>query len=202
MQQERPIAADARPRSSCRIRDACRYRAAARSAPSPFHGRCPRASSPSAARSAWLPCRRRAGYRVRSGRERSVISSPVIGSVPRPSGSLSAAIRIRAAFGRELAGEVAFRIVRAADEGAVLAELQRQVAGAADLADARIAAVLALREDQRRQRLVQRIQHVGDAQFLGVFDLGEEILPEIAQHLLPVRSRRRKSGRASLRDRP
>ncbi len=66
------------------------------------------------------------------------------------------AFSFAAVFGRKLAGIVAFRIVRAADEGAVFAELQRQVAGAADLADARIAAVLALREDQRRQRFVER----------------------------------------------
>ena len=90
------------------------------------------------------------------------------------------------AVGGELAGEVAVRIVGAADEGAVFAELQRQLAGAADLADARIGAVFALREDQRRQLFVQRIEHIGDAQFLGAFDLGEEILPEVAQHLLPV----------------
>ena len=56
-------------------------------------------------------------------------------------------VRFSAVFGGELAGVVAVRIVRAADEGAVFAELQRQVAGAADLADAGIAAVLALRED-------------------------------------------------------
>ncbi len=117
-----------------------------------------------------------------------MISSPVIGSLPR----VLRLVRVRRprfaaiAVGGKLAGEVAFRIVRAADEGAVFAELQRQLAGAADLADARIAAVLALREDQRRQRLVQRVEHVGDAQFLGVLDLGEEILPEIAKHVLPV----------------
>ncbi len=95
-------------------------------------------------------------------------------------------LRIRTAFGGKLTGEIAVRIVRAADEGAVFAEFQRQVAGAADLADTRIAAVLPLRENQRRQRLVERVEHVGDAQFLGVLDLGEEILPEFAQHLLPV----------------
>ena len=49
-----------------------------------------------------------------------------------------------------------------------------------------IGAVLARREDERRQRLVQRVEHVGDAQFLGVVDCGEEVLPEIAQHVLPV----------------
>ncbi|MGO8528585.1 topoisomerase C-terminal repeat-containing protein, partial [Rhizobium ruizarguesonis] len=41
-----------------------------------------------------------------------------------------------------LALVIAFRIVRSTDEGAVFAELQRQVAGASDLTDARIAAVL------------------------------------------------------------
>ena len=85
----------------------------------------------------------------------------------------------------ELARVAAFRIVRAADEGAVLAELQRQIAGAAFRADARVGAVLARREHQRRQFLVQRVEHVGDAQFLDVVDGAGKILPEIAQHVLP-----------------
>ncbi len=92
----------------------------------------------------------------------------------------------RAAFGRKLAGIVAFRIVRAADEGAVFSELQRQVARAADPADARVAAVFALRENQRRQSLVQRVEHIGDAQLLGVLDLGEKIAPEVTQNVFPV----------------
>ena len=42
------------------------------------------------------------------------------------------------------------------------------------------------REDVRRQDLVQRIEHIGDAQFLDVFEGGREVLPEVAQHVLPV----------------
>src|SRR3546814_4066647 len=48
--------------------------------------------------------------------------------------------------------EFAFGIVRAADKRAELAEPQRQRARAADLADARIAAVFARREDVRAQQ--------------------------------------------------
>jgi hypothetical protein len=57
--------------------------------------------------------------------------SSVCGSVPRSLGSLarSAFLAGRILIGRKLAGEVAFRIVRAADKCAVFAELQRQVAG-------------------------------------------------------------------------
>lgn len=86
----------------------------------------------------------------------------------------------------QLACIVAFRIVGATDKSTIFAELQRKIAGAANLTDARIGTVLALGEDQRCKNFVQRIQHVGDAQFLGIFDLGEEILPEITQNLLPV----------------
>ena len=74
----------------------------------------------------------------------------------------------------ELARVAALRIVGAADEGAVFAEPQRQIAGAAFRADARIGAVVARREDQRRQFLVERVEHVGDAQFLDVVDGAEK----------------------------
>src|SRR5258708_7522082 len=49
--------------------------------------------------------------------------------------------------GRERTRVAAFRIIRAADEGAELAELERQPAGAADRAVARIAALGTGRED-------------------------------------------------------
>jgi hypothetical protein len=39
-------------------------------------------------------------------------------------------------------------------------------------------------KSKRRQFLVQRIEHVGDAQFLDV-STRREIAPEIAQHVLP-----------------
>ena len=85
----------------------------------------------------------------------------------------------------ELAGEAAFGIVRAADECAVFAELEREVACSAFRADARIGAVFPRRKRQRGQFLVQGIQHIGDAQFLDVVYRSREIAPEIAQHVLP-----------------
>ena len=42
-----------------------------------------------------------------------------------------------------------------------------------------------------REKLVQRIQHIGDAQFLHIIDGDREVTPEIAQHLLPVDLARR-----------
>ena len=51
---------------------------------------------------------------------------------------------------------------------------------------ARIGAVLARREQVRREHLVERVDHLRDAQFLDVADRGGEVAPEVAQHLLPV----------------
>ena len=50
---------------------------------------------------------------------------------------------------------------------------------------ARIAAVVARREDERPQSFVERVEHVGDAQVLDVVDGAGEVLPEVAQHILP-----------------
>ena len=90
-----------------------------------------------------------------------------------------------AVAGRELAGVAAFRIVRAADEAAELAELERQLAGLAVRALARIGAVRARREQVRRQHLVERVDDLGDAQLLDVADRGGELAPEIAQQVAP-----------------
>ena len=66
-----------------------------------------------------------------------------------------------------------------------LDELQPQPAVAAGRADARIGAVLARREQMRRQHLIERVDHAGNLQILGVVDRADEIAPEIAQHLAP-----------------
>src|SRR5262249_34514261 len=71
---------------------------------------------------------------------------------------------------RKLAGVAAFRIVGAADEAAELAELERELAGLAIRALARIAAVLARREQMRREHLVERVNNLGNTQFLDVAD--------------------------------
>ena len=85
----------------------------------------------------------------------------------------------------ELAGELAFRIVGAADEAAEPAELEADPAVRAVRALARIAAVLARREQVRRQHLVERVDHLRDAQLLDVVDRADE-----------VASRSRAAGRA------
>ena len=48
-----------------------------------------------------------------------------------------------------------------------------------------IAAILARRIDVRPQHVVERIQHLGDAQVLDLVDGADEVAPEILQHLLP-----------------
>ena len=87
---------------------------------------------------------------------------------------------------RNLAREAAFGIVGAADEGAELAKLQGKLAGATRGADARITTIFLRREQMGGENFVQGIQHVGNAQFLGAVDGGDEIHPEFTQHLLPV----------------
>src|SRR5690606_34515484 len=85
----------------------------------------------------------------------------------------------------KLARVAAFGIVGAADEGAVAAKLQRQPARPASRAEAGIAAILTRREKQGRKLLVERFQHVGDAQALYVVDRAGELGPEVAQNVLP-----------------
>src|SRR5690606_1218973 len=97
--------------------------------------------------------------------------------------------RFRIAAGRdvaELARIAALRIVSAADEGAVLAgNLEAEPPGLARGAATRIGAVLPWRKDVRTEDLVQRFQHLADAQILDVVDGAGELAPEIAQHVLP-----------------
>ncbi len=100
-----------------------------------------------------------------------------------------AGARLRRATGGgigKLQGVAALGVVGAADEGAELAQLQRQLALAAVRAVAGIGAVGLGREDMVLQRLVQRIEHFGDAQVLDVVGLPREVDPELAQHVLPV----------------
>src|SRR5690606_31736883 len=88
------------------------------------------------------------------GAEAAVLEHDLLGRVgilaQRPVLVLAAVL---ARLGAELARIAALRIVRAADERAVLAELQRQRAVAAARAGARVRAVLARREGDRREVL-------------------------------------------------
>ena len=89
------------------------------------------------------------------------------------------------AVGRERTGVAAFRIIGAADKGAEFSGLEVELAGAAGRALPRIAAILARRIDVRSQHVVERIEHLGDAQILDLVDGADEVAPEILQHLLP-----------------
>src|SRR5206468_5720584 len=89
-------------------------------------------------------------------------------------------------LGADLAGEFAFRIVGAADKGAEAAQLQVQVAIFAGRAFARVDTRLAIRKGVRRKNLVQLVDDVADLEILGLAHRGREVLPEIAQQLLPV----------------
>src|SRR5690606_12314804 len=53
-------------------------------------------------------------------------------------------------------------------------------------ARARIRSVALVGEYVRTQQFVQRLEHVADAQLLGLGDRARELLPEVAQNLLPV----------------
>src|SRR5260221_2362237 len=80
----------------------------------------------------------------------------------------------------------AIRVVRAADEGAELAELQAEASGAAARAKAWILAAAIVGEKMPPELFVQRRDHLGDRQLLGAVDSDGELLPEVAQHLLPI----------------
>src|SRR3546814_19512014 len=87
----------------------------------------------------------------------------------------------------EAAGELAFRIVGAGDEGPVAPPAQRQAPLSASGTEARIAAVAFVREQERREELVERR---GDLRRLLLHDLGGlglEVAPAGFEHLLPLR---------------
>src|SRR5262249_19381473 len=109
---------------------------------------------------------------------------------PQELGAFEVGARDRVGFGiddAELAREAALRIVRAADEGAELAELQPQSAVAAGRALARaLATVVVGREEVRAELLVELVQDVADAQLFRLADGVGECLPEVTQDLAPV----------------
>src|SRR5579863_5461255 len=96
------------------------------------------------------------------------------------------ALRLRLAGRRERPRKAALGIVRAADEGAVFAELQRQHALVAERAEAGIGAVGAWWKNMRTQQLVEAVEDLRGAEVLRAADGGGKIAPEIAQHLLPI----------------
>ena len=111
----------------------------------------------------------------------------ILAEKPDPRRALVAeALRLSPARRHQLTGVAAFGVVRAADEGAELAELERQLAVAAVRAGARVGAVGFRREDVRREEIVEGVEDLGRAQVLGLADRGREVAPEIAQDLFPV----------------
>src|SRR5205807_3571251 len=98
---------------------------------------------------------------------------------------LHASVAVRTVARRELAGIAALGVIGAADEAAELAELERKPPAFAARAFARIAAVRARRKEVRRQHLVERIDHLGDAKLFYVADSSGELAPEIAQQITP-----------------
>jgi hypothetical protein len=49
------------------------------------------------------------------------------------------------------------------------------------------------------EQLVERVEHLGDAQVLDLVVCRVKVVPEVAQHVLPLELRRRRSGRAAPR---
>ena len=74
--------------------------------------------------------------------------------------------RVTIGAGRQRAGELAFWIIRAADEGAELGQFQRQLSGVAGRAGARIAAVALVWKNVRREQVVEIVEHLRGAQIL------------------------------------
>ena len=67
-----------------------------------------------------------------------------------------------------------------------LPSLSESATVAAGRADARIGAVLAGREQVRREHVVEHVEHFADADVLDAVDRADEVAPEVAQHLAPV----------------
>ena len=87
---------------------------------------------------------------------------------------------------RQNARVLALGIARAADEGAVFADLERQLAFVAERAEAGVDPLAARGKNVRAQKLVQAVEHLPRAEVLDVGDGAGEIVPEIAQERLPV----------------
>lgn len=86
--------------------------------------------------------------------------------------------RIAIAFTAELTGEFAFGIIGATDKCAILTELQRELTCSASRAGAWIAAITAIREGKRSQFFVERVENIGNTEFLDVVDGAGEIAPK------------------------
>src|SRR5690348_1303597 len=82
----------------------------------------------------------------------------------------------------------AIGIVRAADEGAKLAEAEVEASDVAARAEPRVVAVGRRREEVGAEILVQRLQHLGDGEILRAGHGGGEVAPEILQHFLPLQA--------------
>src|SRR6185437_15374552 len=89
------------------------------------------------------------------------------------------------ALDTERPGELAVRIIRAADEGTETPELQSQPAGAADRTHTRVLAGAGIGKEMLAEGLVERVDDVADLEVLGAANCDREIAPEILEHLLP-----------------
>src|ERR1700722_3082753 len=87
---------------------------------------------------------------------------------------------------RQDARVLALGVARAADEGAKLAELQRQLAFVAERAEAWVDPLAARGKNVGTQKLVQAVEHLARAEILDVADGAGEIVPEVAQERLPI----------------
>src|SRR6266566_1267926 len=93
---------------------------------------------------------------------------------------------VRLVLHSERPGVAAVRVIGAADEGAELAELEAEPAGAANGTKARVAPGAVIGEKMRPECLIEGGQHLADRQFFGAVDRGRKIPPEVPQHFLPV----------------
>ena len=99
---------------------------------------------------------------------------------------LSGQGRIVSAFSIELSRVLAIRVVRAADERAVLsARLKAQLAFAALRTGPRVRSVSPVGKQHGRKRFVEVIDHLGVAQLHHLSDARDEVAPELGQHVAP-----------------
>src|SRR5262249_57779878 len=81
--------------------------------------------------------------------------------------------------------------VGATDKRAESADLQAEPSITAGGTRARIAAILRLGKNMRPEQLVQCLEHLGDSKLADVVHRGDELAPEVAEHVLPLELARR-----------
>src|SRR5262249_48525176 len=93
--------------------------------------------------------------------------------------------------GCDLSRKIAFRIIRAANEGAEASGFQRKLSVVALRAFTRGPAVHAFGKNMRLEQIIERVEPDAIAHFLDFVDGSDKLLPDLGKHGSPVDRARR-----------